>query len=159
MKKLYLLIAVLLLSGCAQKNDAPPMDYAGANDIAYMLQEEWAGTAPDENTDARVLFIAERAKTDAENISEESTDQALAYLAVNFNSDPFGGNLVMESCMYFGALLDAAYDDSDVRSEVGWDAFKSLKSVYRGWESEEDAKPAVEQTLDGLLELGYLTAD
>lgn len=96
------------------------------------------------------------AKDDAENITPELTDQALAYLAVNFAEDPFGGNLVMESCMYFGALLDNAYDDSDTRSEVGWDAYRAIKYVYRGQETISDAQPAFDQTINGLVELGYL---
>ncbi len=155
MKRLILvLIVALLFTGCSQKTSAPAMDYAGANDIAYALQDELDHGA--ENTDAMVTAIYDRAKTDAKNMTPELTDQALAYLAVNFATDPFGGNLVMESCMYFGALLDIAYDDSDIRSAVGWDAFRAIKYVYRNQETEADAAPAFEQTIEGLVELGYL---
>lgn len=158
MKKLIvLLFATLLLAGCANNTDLPRMDYAGAQDIAYAFQDELDHDI--ENTDAMVEAIYTRAKEDAKSITPELTDQALAYLAVNFTTDPFGGNLVMESCMYFGALLDYAYDDSDTRSEVGWDAFKSIKYVYRGMETEIDASVAVEQALEGLIELGYVQKD
>lgn len=153
-KIIFVLILILLFTGCSKKSSAPAMDYAGANDIAYALQDELDHSV--ENTDAMVTAIYDRAKIDAKNMTPELTDQALAYLAVNFATDPFGGNLVMESCMYFGALLDIAYDDSDTRSEVGWDAFRTIKYVYRNQETEADAALAFEQTVEGLVELGYL---
>jgi hypothetical protein len=155
MKKLFIIFfLVLLVAGCSKRQDSPRMDYTGAQEIAYALQDDLDHGL--ENTDAMIEAIYARAKEDAKNITPEMTDQALAYLAVNFTSDPFGGNLVMESCMYFGVLLDKAFDDSDVRSEVGWDAYKSIKYVYRGMETEADAAFAVEQVLEGLLELGYV---
>jgi hypothetical protein len=152
MKKLLIIVLPLLLVGCSAK--APVMDYNGANDIAYALQNEWTGR---ENTSERIDCIVAKAEKDAENITDVLTDQALAYLAVNFSTDPFGGNLVMEACMYFGALLDEAFDDSDIKSQVGWNAFKTIKYVYRDMESEADAENAKQQTINGLLELGYLT--
>jgi hypothetical protein len=156
MKKIVIVtLALILVTGCARKPSPPQADFAGANEIAHALQDEFNHDI--ENTDAMIEEIYARAKEDAKNITPELTDKALAYLAVNFTTDPFDGNLIMESCLYFGALLDKAYDDSDIRSEVGWDAFRAIKYVYRGIEAESDASSAISQVLDGLLELGYVT--
>lgn len=91
----------------------------------------------DKNTSATVDTIAKLAKNDAKQINELDVKQALDYIR-KVHPNYYTDNETMEKAMYYGYLLDYAFDDNDPRSHVGFNVVKSIKYVYRGAEKTTD---------------------
>jgi hypothetical protein len=165
MKYIVLLICLLLLSGCfaspstpstAPPTQSPSQDFDA---IDSQMLEEYDSAPPEPRSDDMVNYITLLAREQAQYIDDELTHEALSYIAAHIaDPDIFEDQDTMELVMYYGALLDYAYkNDSDKRSvaDVGWDAFRAVKYVYREAETPKDAEHAIEQAIEGLFNLGY----
>ena len=103
---------------------------------------------PEHNTSEYVDYLALKAKEDAKTATDEDIQNAIDWLKNN-QSDFFSGNENMENTMYYGELLEYKYKDTgDELEKIGWQAFKTVKYVYRGAESVLD-----DTTHDNLTEL------
>lgn len=111
-------------------------------------------TEPEHGTSAYVDYIALKAKSDAETATKEQLDEAINWLKNN-GTNYFSGNDNMEKTMYYGELLEYKYKDTgDDLEKIGWQAFKTVKYVYRGTESVLDTA-----THDNLMELKDMLAN
>lgn len=144
--------AVLLVSstGCSVTN----IDTSSTTDQPTTATATIEATAPTENsepehgTSAYVDYIAAKAKEDAITATDEQLQEAVDWLKNN-TSNYFSGEENMEKTMYYGELLEYKYKGSGNDYEkVGWQAFKTIKYVYRGVESVLD-----QVTHDNLMEL------
>lgn len=78
------------------------------------------------------------AMEDAETVSDQQLEEAIDFLSETY-PDYFDTPELMEKIMYYGYLLDYAYeDDNDDHSKLGNDAYQAVKYVYRGVEKVED---------------------
>ncbi|MCH1984193.1 hypothetical protein MCG98_16625 [Ruminococcus sp. OA3] len=128
-------------------SDEEAMDFAMAE-----LKEKVKNAKP--NTSDMVDKIALQARDDAKSIDETKTSEAIAYIHDTY-PNYFTDNDVMEKTMYYGYLLDYAYDDNDLRSILGTDAYQVVKYVYRGVETVEDTATQenlkqIEKSLDSM---------
>lgn len=110
-------------------------------------------TTPAANTTAMVDYICSEAKKKAQNATDADEQEAIKYLSDNIDTC-FSSNEVMEKFMYYGALLNYMYDDTDSRSKLGFTALKTVKYVYRGVEkvSDETTKDNLQKTKELLAE-------
>lgn len=99
------------------------------------------------NTSSKVDAIVLLARADAKNIDDTKVQEAIDWIA-SHSQTLCGSNKAMEIALYYGGLLDAAFADSDPRSQVGWYAVKATKYVYRGVEKATD--PATLRSLKKL---------
>lgn len=100
------------------------------------------------NTSEYVDYLASKAKSDAETATDGEIQEAINWLKNN-TENYFSGNENMENTMYYGELLEYKYKDTGNDLEkIGWQAFKTVKYVYRGVESVTDTS-----THDNLMEL------
>lgn len=126
-----------------------------AMDIAMeQLKEKVANAEP--NTSDMVDKIALQARDDAKAINDDLANEAIAYIHDTY-PNYFTDNETMEQTMYYGYLLDYAYDDNDLRSNLGTDTYQVVKYVYRGVEAVEDTPTQenlrqIEQSLNELQE-------
>ncbi len=105
-------------------------------------------SVPEHGTSAYVDYIVSKAKQDASVATDEQLQEAIDWLKNN-TSDYFSGEENMELTMYYGELLEYKYKDTNnVYEQTGWQAFKTVKYVYRGVESVLD-----QVTHDNLTEL------
>lgn len=166
MRYVALLICLLLLSGCSaspatQSAPSPTPSTTSLTRVQEIdsLLEEYEENPPEPYTDEMVDYITLLARELAKDIDDDLTHEALSYIAAHIaDPDIFEDQDTMELVMYYGALLDYAYkNDSDKRSvaDVGWDAFRAVKYVYREAETPKDAEHAIEQAIEGLFNLGY----
>ena len=103
---------------------------------------------PEHGTSAYVDYIAMKAKQDAATATNEDLQIAVDWLKDNTTAY-FSGKENMEKTMYYGQLLEYKFKDTNNEYEkIGWQAFKTVKYVYRGVESVLD-----DVTHDNLLEL------
>lgn len=103
---------------------------------------------PEHGTSAYVDYIAEKAKADALTATDDQLQEAVDWLKNN-TTNYFSGNENMELTMYYGELLQYKYKDTgNIYEQVGWQAFKTVKYVYREAESVLD-----QVTHDNLIEL------
>lgn len=109
-------------------------------------------TEPSEHgTSAYVDYICYKAKADAEDVTDEELQVALSWLKANVDS-VFSSQENMELAMYNGELLEYKYKKTGNNYEkIGWQAFKTVKYVYRGVESKSD-----QATVDNYAELKKL---
>lgn len=95
-------------------------------------QEAEAGTS------AKVDEIAMKAKNDANSITNELKENAIAFIK-NSKENFYKDNETMEQAMYYGYLLEYAYENSDTDlAKLGQDIYQAIKYVYRGIETVED---------------------
>lgn len=103
---------------------------------------------PEHGTSAYIDYIAAKAKEDATIATDEQLQEAVNWLKNN-TTNYFSGEENMELTMYYGELLEYKYKDTgNAYEQVGWQAFKTVKYVYRGAESVLD-----QTTHDNLTEL------
>lgn len=107
---------------------------------------------PEEHgTSAYVDYLFYKAKSDAETVSDEELQAALDWLRNNVDNI-FDNQKNMELAMYNGELLERKYKDSGNSFEmIGWQAYKTVKYVYREVESVDD-----QSTIDNYAELKVL---
>lgn len=96
-------------------------------------------TEPTEHgTSQYVDYIYYKAKEDAKTATDEDLQNALTWLKNN-SENYFLNQEYMESTMYYGELLEMKYKDTGNEYEkLGWQAYKTIKYVYRGAESIQD---------------------
>ncbi len=109
------------------------------------------------NTSTMVDAIAREARSEAESgIDTSRRDEAVNFIVQNY-PNYFTSNEVMEQTMYYGYLLEYAYQDSDRDyANIGQDAEQVVKYVYRGVETVEDdaTQENLRQIADDLSEIG-----
>lgn len=92
---------------------------------------------------ATVDSIAKKAKEAAKTASDSDLKTAYTYIHDTY-TDCFGSNDVMEQMMYYGWLMEYAYEGNQSMINyynVGQDAEQLVKYVYRGTEKPEDTGP------------------
>ncbi|CZT57457.1 hypothetical protein BN3661_01993 [Eubacteriaceae bacterium CHKCI005] len=116
--------------------------------VSGQITESSVSKKSEFGTSAKVDEIALKAKEDAETATDEELQEALTWLQENTTSY-FQGSDNMEKTMYYGELLNYKYKDTgNAYEKIGWQAFKTVKYVYRGEETVMD-----DNTHDNLLEL------
>jgi hypothetical protein len=109
-----------------------------AGDISSYLDQKIQGIS--KKTSPMVDALSKLAKADAKNVSEAKIAEAINWIKSHHNS-LFADDKTMEIAIYYGSLLDAAFNDQDPRSQIGWNTVKAVKYVYRGAEKQTDAAP------------------
>lgn len=116
-------------------------------DIESMIQSELTGI--EKNTNDSLNKVIEIARNDATTVTEAQINEAINVIRTNY-PQYYNGPEQMELYMYYGYLLDFAFDDSDPRSELGMDLYQAMKYVYRGTETVLDT--ATRENLDQIEE-------
>lgn len=101
-----------------------------------MLQSELTGI--EKNTNDALNKVIEIAKNNASIVTDEQISEAISAIRDN-HPQYYNGSEQMELYMYYGYLLDFAFDDPDPRSELGMDTYQAIKYVYRGSETVLDS--------------------
>lgn len=127
------IIAILALIGLFMPNSEEP-NYESTNAISTTQEST---TQVEDNSTAKVDAIMKQAKEDAKTATDETVEKAVTYIDENISSC-FDTNEKMEQVMYYGALLDYKYDDSNKLSILGMNAVQAVKYVYRGVDSVDD---------------------
>lgn len=122
----------------AVATSTPVLDSAPVGDVDSRIAEVVQNAGA--NTSGAVDAITLMAKKDAKTAKESQIKEALDFIADNY-LHCHRDNMTMEKTIYYGALLDAAFQDNDARSRVGWNAVKAVKYVYRGAEKPSDSAP------------------
>lgn len=124
------------LSACAKEETPTPSVENSVTTSASTMSEL---TEPSEHgTSAYVDYICYKAKTDAEDATDEELQAALDWLKENVENI-FSSQENMELTMYNGELLEYRYKKTGNDFEkIGWQAFKTVKYVYRGAETKSD---------------------
>lgn len=114
---------------------------------------------PAPNTSEMVDYIAQQAKTSAEeSVSDAKRDEAVEYIRANY-PNYYSDNAAMEKAMYYGYYLEYAYEEngsSDPYAVLGMNTYQAVKYVYRGAETV-DAQSTQEnlgQIAENLAALG-----
>lgn len=95
-----------------------------------------------------VDYISYKAKNDSINVTGEQLQEAIDFIKYNTNSY-FSTQEHMEKTMYYGELLEYKYKNTgSVYEKAGWQAYKTVKYVYRGIDKTTD-----ETTLKNLKKL------
>ena len=97
------------------------------------------GSMPEKNTSAMVDYIASQAKEDANQFNANHKKSALHFINEN-REDFFKDNETMETGIYYGFLLEYAYENDTLNKayyQCGMDLEQAIKYVYRGAESKD----------------------
>lgn len=116
----------------ASLSSSPTEESPSARQMIAYIEESTKGI--EKNTSDMVDAICLLAKKDAASISEEKVEEAIAFIRKNHKA-LHKDDQTMECALYYGYLLDAAFDDSDARSRMGWETVKKVKYVYRKLET------------------------
>lgn len=119
------------------------------------------------NTTKMVENIVKKARYDASNgISDEQRNEAIEYIYKHYDNY-FESNEIMENVMYYGSLLEYAYEEDAKNSSanslestyfnLGMDANQCVKYVYRNVEdvSDQATQSNLSQIKKALEKLGY----
>ena len=93
---------------------------------------------PAENTSEMVDYLSDKAREDAKTATDDDIQTAVEWLKEN-KYNYFSGNENMEQTMYYGYLLE--YKNLNTGNDyerVGFQASKTVKYVYRGYETVLD---------------------
>lgn len=133
-KKLLIVVIVLfaILAALLLIINSADGDSSKTNESTTAASTE-IDTTPAANTTAMVDYICSEAKKKAQTATEADEQEAIKCLSDNIDTC-FSSNEVMEKFMYYGALLDYMYEDSETKSQLGFNALKTVKYVYRGEE-------------------------
>lgn len=125
-------------SGDVEETGHDEEDEAGVGNASTeeMLQSELGGI--EKNTNDALNKVIEIAKNNASIATDEQISEAISAIRDN-HPQYYNGPEQMELYMYYGYLLDFAFDDSDPRSELGMDTYQAIKYVYRGSETVLDS--------------------
>lgn len=115
------------------------------------------------NTTAMVDSIAQKAKEAAKTASEADLNTAYTYIHDTY-TNCFVNNETMEQMMYYGWLMEYAYEGKESMLNyynVGQDAEQLVKYVYRGNEKPEDEGPQenIQQIKDSIEKIDKETAE
>ena len=161
-KKIPFLIASVLLlsifvSGCGN-------DYKTNDNISSYESTNEQSNEISPNTSEMVDSIVLKAKNDAGTATDDQKQEALDFIKNNID-DCFKDNDTMENMMYYGALLEYAYqnnenmeDNNIIMSNLGSDAVQTVKYVYRNVETKDDdsTKENISQVKDGIKKIEEL---
>lgn len=114
---------------------APVTKSVHANSIYDHIKQNTNGVQ--QNSSAMLDKISLLARADAKNADKDMVKSAINWLDQN-RGKLFDSKESMETAIYYGSYLDAAFPDSDPLSKIGWQALKAVKYVYRGAESPSD---------------------
>ena len=95
--------------------------------------------APEPNTSAMVDYISRQAKQDSKTADNVKLNEAVSFIKSNY-PNYFADNSTMKQTMYYGYLLEYAYqNDSSNKTlaNLGQDAYQVVKYVYRGAETTD----------------------
>ena len=107
--------------------------------------------------------IIRQAREDASQITDEQTKEAVNFIYEHYNHY-FENDEIMEKCIYYGSLLQYAYEDdyktdltAKTYTDLGSDTVRLVKYVYRGTESSTEKRMSInlEQIKEDLIYLGY----
>ncbi len=154
MKKiLAIILAGLMLFACGCEKDSNDKEdlKEETTSINTLTKSETTTSIPEANTSEMVDYLAFKAKDDATTATDEDINTAIKWLRTNVYNI-FDNNENMENTMYYGELLEYKYKDSENELEtLGFQAFKTVKYVYRGIESPSD--DVTKQNLNELIEM------
>lgn len=137
------LIATVLLCGCSGKPaEETTITTAATTSISVAIVRYEVVDVPDEpeehGTSAYVDYLALKAKADASTATDDKLQEAVDWLRTNVDSC-FDSQENMELTMYYGELLEYKYKKTGNEYEdLGWQAFKTVKYVYRNVETTSD---------------------
>ena len=90
------------------------------------------------NTSAKIDEISQKAKIEAQNMNQTIKNEAINFIKEN-KSNLFKDNETMEKAMYYGYLLEYAFEKSNKDlAKLGQDVYQAIKYVYREVETIED---------------------
>lgn len=154
---LFVLVALLLIVVVASTNSED-----SKSNVQTTLSNEQASLSRERSAVCDELIRS--AKKDVESgITEEQTNEAVEYI-YNHYDNYFENDEIMEKCIYYGSLLQYAYEDdyktdltAKAYTDLGSDIVRLVKYVYRGAESstEERMNINLEQIKEDLIYLGY----
>lgn len=134
-------------AACSQNDNSSKAESTTSATTAQTTAAELV--EPEEHgTSEYVDYIYYKAREDAKTATDEQLQEAVDWLKNN-TKEYFSGPENMEKTMYYGQLLEHKYKKTGNQYEkIGWQAFKTVKYVYRGVEDVLD-----EVTYENYLEL------
>ena len=141
MKKIFVILSTLImcvsLAACSDKEQSKDSSEISLVDSYELVEPEEHGTSE------YVDYLSLKAKLDAPSASDEDLQYAFSWLKLKVTTgDMFSSQEIMERAMYNGELLDWHYSDAEGEeknyAKIGWQAFKTVKYVYRGIDSAGD---------------------
>lgn len=151
---LFIILIVVALNSDSGSDTSASTDPQTLSDEAASLSQV-RGAKTDE--------LIRKARTDAEHITDAQTKEAVEYI-YNQYGHYFDSDEVMENIIYYGYLLEYGYSDdystdavAKMYTDLGSDAYRLVKYVYRGTESSTDERMRtnLEQIREDLSALGY----
>lgn len=137
-------LAAVLLCGCNGKpaEETTTTTTVTTTSISVVISKFEVVDVPDEpeehGTSAYVDYLALKAKADSSSATDDELQDAVDWLRANVDSC-FDSQENMELTMYYGELLEYKYKKTGNEYEdLGWQAFKTVKYVYRNVETTSD---------------------
>lgn len=94
--------------------------------------------SPEPGTNEMVDYLARKGRSDALIATDDQLQEAVDFLKNNTHAY-FSGEENMEYTMYYGFLLEAYYSGTgNAYERIGFQAYKTVKYVYRGVDSVLD---------------------
>lgn len=115
------------------------------NDKTFKLE-----SAP--NTHEAELEIYEKAKEDANKYPSSAIPQIIDYIKA-YSNDPWKDRATMEQMIYWGTVIEKSDLTTEKEKKVGHKAERTVSFVYRGLETEDDAKVTQEYLIKHINEL------
>ncbi len=160
MRKIFAVILAaflcIQLTACSNENNASTSTTAVTSTAAPVTTTAAQElTEPEEHgTSEYVDYLYYKAMEDADTATDDDLQMAVNWLKNN-TDNIFASQENMELTMYYGELLEHKYKNTgNIYEKVGWQAYKTVKYVYRGVESVSD-----ESTIENLNELIQLLSD
>lgn len=154
---IFILFVILIVVALNSDSSSEPT----SNSESQTLSDESASLS--QARGAKTDELIRQARSDAENITDAQTEEAVEYI-YNQYGHYFDSDEIMENIIYYGYLLEYGYSDdydtdSDAKmyTDLGSDAYRLVKYVYRGTESATDERIStnLEQIREDLSALGY----
>jgi len=150
MKKIITVVLALAtcmqLCACSQNDNSS--DTESTVSTTSQTTESKLEEPEEHGTSAYLDYLCAKAKADAQTATTEELQIALDWLKDN-TATYFDSQENMELMIYYGELIEYKYKKTGSQHEkIGWQAFKTVKYVYRGAESVSDSA-----TQDNLAEL------
>ena len=108
------------------------------NEVSEIGMNEVEKITAESNTSQKVDKIMLKAKEDSKMITEDIKKEAMEFIRNN-KSNFYKDNETMEKAIYYGYLLERAYEKNDKKyANLGMDVYQAVKYVYRGVEKIDD---------------------